>query len=355
MRAVGVAEPEEVTVATKSRKYTVSIGEGLDYGNLAQAVKRPCKAVIVSDDNVFALYGNAAAGSFQKSGYQTSAFVLKNGEASKTLDTIAELLDFLAREDITKRDMLIALGGGVVGDVAGFAAAIYLRGVDYIQLPTTILAAVDSSVGGKTGVDTKAGKNLVGAFHQPAAVLCDTNTFATLPKPVFSDGMAEVVKYGMICDKAFLLTLSELPLSKICRRCVEIKADLVEKDEFDTGPRRLLNFGHTVGHAVEAASGYQISHGSAVAIGMTVITRASEKSGLTKSACLGDLKKALSQYGLPDRCDFSAKELARAAWRDKKRGGEYISLVIPREIGQAEIQDFPVAELEGFFEKGLSA
>jgi 3-dehydroquinate synthase len=249
--------------------------------------------------------------------------------------------------------MLAALGGGVVGDITGFVSAIYLRGVDYIQIPTTILAAVDSSVGGKTGVDLSTGKNLVGAFHQPVAVLCDTNVFATLPKAVYADGMAEVIKHGMIADREMLLSLNDIAPVEMCYRNVAIKTGLVEKDEFDTGVRRLLNFGHTVGHAVEAVSGYRVSHGSAVAVGMTVITRAGEKSGLTDKACLGDLVKALERYGLPTRCEFSAKELAAAALHDKKRLGGTVTLVIPKKTGQAELCDIPVEQLEGFIAKGL--
>ena len=343
---------ETVEVKTRFGKYSVVIGSDLDYGKLALNVKKPCKVVIVSDDNVFSLYGDAAIGSFRESGYQTSSYVLKNGEASKTLDTVTELLNFLANEKMTRGDMLAALGGGVVGDITGFVSAIYLRGVDYIQIPTTILAAVDSSVGGKTGVDLSAGKNLAGAFHQPVTVLCDTNVFATLPKAVYADGMAEVIKHGMIADRELLLSLNDIATVQMCYRNVAIKAGLVEKDEFDTGVRRLLNFGHTVGHAVEAVSNYRVSHGNAVAVGMTVITRAGEKSGMTDSACMGDLVKALERYGLPTHCDFSAKELATAALHDKKRSGGTVALVIPKKTGQAELYDLPVEMLEDFFAKG---
>ena len=344
---------ETVEVKTRFGKYRVVIDSGMDYGKLALNVKKPCKVVIVSDDNVFPLYGNAAIGSFRESGYQTGSYILKNGEGSKTLDTVAEMLNFLANEKLTRGDMLVALGGGVVGDITGFVSAIYLRGVDYIQIPTTILAAVDSSVGGKTGVDLSAGKNLVGAFHQPVAVLCDTNVFATLPKAVYADGMAEVIKHGMIADREMLLSLNGITPVRMCYRNVAIKASLVEKDEFDTGVRRLLNFGHTVGHAVEAVSNYRVSHGNAVAIGMTVITRAGEKSAMTDSACLGDLVKALERYGLPTRCDFSAKELVEAALHDKKRLGGTVTLVIPKKTGQAELFDLPVEQLEDFIAKGL--
>jgi len=346
---------EEVFVNTQKGRYPVVIGENLNFGKLAQAVKKPCKVVIISDDNVFPLYGDAVINSFCESDYKVSGYIVDNGESSKKMDVVTRLLRFLVDQDMTRQDILVALGGGVVGDIAGFVAAIYLRGIGFMQLPTTILAAVDSSVGGKTGVDLPEGKNLVGAFHQPLAVFCDTGTFATLPKAVYADGMAEVVKHGMIADRDMLLNLDKLSISEICRRNVAIKAGIVEQDEFDTGIRMLLNFGHTVGHAVETLSGYSISHGSAVAIGMTVITRASEKSGLTESACLGELKKTLECLALPVCCEYSAKELADAALHDKKRSGDTITLVIPKRIGYAELHELPVSHLENFIEIGVNA
>jgi len=346
---------DTVVVNTRTGKYPVVIGEGMDFGKLALDVKKPCRVVVVSDDNVFPLYGDAVIESFVESGYIVSGYIVTNGEGSKNLDVVSRLLRFLVDQSITRQDILVALGGGVVGDITGFVSAVYLRGVDFIQLPTTVLAAVDSSVGGKTGVDLPKGKNLVGAFHQPLAVFCDTGTFATLPKAVHADGMAEVVKHGMIADGDMLRNLGELSVSEICRRNVAIKAGIVEKDEFDTGIRKLLNFGHTVGHAVEALSDYCISHGSAVAIGMTVITRASEKTGLTESACLDELKKVLEDLGLPTSCKYSAEELAKAALCDKKRSGDAITLVIPKRIGHAELHELPVSQLEKFIAKGLDA
>ena len=344
---------EQVIVHTHSGTYPVVIGNGLDYGKLSLAVKKPCKAIIVSDDNVFPLYAAAAAGSFRSAGYEISTYMIPYGEASKSMDTVARLLDFLARENITRSGLLIALGGGVTGDITGFAAAVYLRGIDFIQLPTTILAAVDSSVGGKTGVDLPSGKNLAGAFHQPVAVLCDTNVFATLPRSVYCDGMAEVIKHGMIADREMLGSLKEMPADTMCARNVAIKARVVESDEFETGPRKLLNFGHTVGHAVEKLSNYTISHGRAVAIGMAVMTRSCVKNGLADPECITILTQALEQYDLSSKCDFSAKDLARAALQDKKRSESVITLVIPKKAGKAELYDLPVTELENLIAQGL--
>jgi 3-dehydroquinate synthase len=344
---------DPVIVNTRAGKYPVLIGEGLDFGKLALDVRKPCRIVVVSDDNVFRLHGDAVMNSLVENGYIVSGYLLTPGERSKDMEVVTRLLRFLVDQELTRQDILVALGGGVVGDVAGFAAAIYLRGINFIQLPTTVLAAVDSSVGGKTGVDLPEGKNLAGAFHQPLAVFCDTGLFATLPKAVYADGMAEVVKHCMIADGDMLQNLGDLGIAEICRRNVAIKAGIVEKDEFDTGLRMLLNFGHTVGHAVEALSDYSISHGSAVAIGMTVITRASEKSGLTESPCLDELKKTLKHLGLPTSCRYSAGEIADAALRDKKRSGGAITLVVPKRIGHAELYELPVSELEDFIEKGL--
>lgn len=343
----------EIRVNPKNGSYPVLVGSGLNYGKLALGLKKPCGVVLVSDSTVFPLYGEAAARSFRASGYNVDTYVIKSGEASKNLETVAGLLGFLADKKLTRGDVLAALGGGVVGDITGFVSAIYLRGIPFLQLPTTLLAAVDSSVGGKTGVDLDAGKNLVGAFHQPAAVFCDVNTFKTLPPQVYSDGMAEVIKHGMIADAGLLSGLEVFPIEEVCRRNVAIKARIVERDEFDTGERRLLNFGHTVGHAAELLSGYSITHGCAVAIGMAVMTRAAVRLGMAGEACLEALLRALGRYALPARCEYSAKALAGAALSDKKRMGGEIALVIPREAGRAEILELPVGELEGFIQKGL--
>jgi len=344
---------DRIVVKAAAGSYPVVIGEGLDVGGLALEVVKPCRAVIVSDDNVFPLYGESASKSFAAAGFDVATFVVKNGEASKNLDTVSALLAFLAGEKITRTDILVALGGGVVGDITGFAAAVFLRGIGFIQIPTTLLAAVDSSVGGKTGVDLPGGKNLVGAFHRPLAVFCDVSAFASLPAGEYSCGMAEVVKHGMIADAGMLGSLAGMTAAEICRRNVEIKASVVEKDEFDTGIRNLLNFGHTVGHAVEVLSGYAVSHGSAVAVGMTVITRASERSGLTESPCLETLAAALEIAGLSGECRYGADDLARAAMSDKKRAGNVITLVIPKRPGRAELYRMPVDQLESFIAKGL--
>jgi len=345
---------ETVFVKARARSYPVVVGEGLDFGRLALEAKgAPCRAALVSDSNVFPLHGRAALESLTRSGFEASAYVFEAGEAAKSMEGLSLLLGFLASERLSRSDAVFALGGGVAGDLAGFAAAAYLRGIGFFQLPTTILAAVDSSVGGKTGVDLPAGKNMAGAFHPPLGVFCDAALFATLPKAVRADGMAEAVKHGMIADAGLLRGLSSMPDAQMCLRNVRIKAGIVERDEFESGARMLLNFGHTVGHAVEALSGYRVPHGSAVAIGMAAMTRACEKAGIADPSCLPALMEALDGLGLPAACPYSAREIAAAALSDKKRSGGEMTIVAPREPGRAELVRLPAERLEGFLAPGL--
>jgi len=346
---------EKVYVKSGAGRYPVVIGEGLDYGSLALEVRAPCRIVVVSDNNVFNIYGDEALKSFRDAGYRTSAYVVEPGESAKSMDVLARMLRYFADCDLDRWDMVASLGGGVVGDLAGFAAATYKRGIGLVQLPTSILAAVDSSVGGKTAVNLPEGKNLVGAFHSPLAVFCDTRVFKTLPKEVFADGMAEVIKHGMIGDARILLGIGSLPLEEIVRMNVVAKARIVGRDEYDTAGRMLLNFGHTVGHAVEALSGYGVSHGRAVAIGMSVITRAAEKAELVDGACMTELGKALAQHGLPTSCEYSASEISSFALRDKKRVGDDIIVVVPRRIGNARLLSMPIHDFEGFIARGMEA
>ena len=247
--------------------------------------------------------------------------------------------------------MIVALGGGVVGDLAGFAAASYLRGIRFIQVPTTLLAAVDSSVGGKTAIDLPAGKNLAGAFCQPSLVLCDTDTLNSLPLDIFRDGCAEVIKYGVLYDPKLFAHLEEKGLSfdreAVITRCVELKRDVVMEDEFDTGARMKLNLGHTVGHGVEAKSHFAISHGKAVAIGMAIVSRASACADTPRIVAL------LEQFGLPTRTDYSADDLFSYTLSDKKRSGGTVNLIIPRAIGDCAIVPTKVESLKSFIQAGL--
>ena len=333
-----------------SGKYKVHIGSGIlnRAAEITLEVKKPCEAVIVSDDIVYSIYGKRVRSLYEAAGFSVKSFVFPNGESSKNMETITGLLEFMAEEKLTRTDLLLALGGGVTGDMTGFAAAVYLRGIDYLQIPTTLLAAVDSSVGGKTGVDLAAGKNLAGSFHQPISVICDTEVFKTLPKEIFLDGLCEAVKCGCISDKNLFNMLLEGNIDdridEIVAACVNIKRELVEKDEFDTAERQLLNFGHTVAHAVEVLSGYMISHGRAVAMGMVIMAHGEEKQRISE---------LFTKYGVDINCPFSAKELAQKAMSDKKRGGKEITVVLLEEIGRAYLKKIGTDKLEELFGEGL--
>ena len=341
-----------------SKKYDIIIEHDLlkKAGEVCADTIGICKGVIVTDTNVDKLYSDILETSLTTAGYEISKFVFEAGEKSKNTQTLISILEFLAEKGITRSDCVFALGGGVVGDVAGFAAAIYMRGIRFVQFPTTLLAAVDSSVGGKTAVDLTAGKNLAGAFHQPSLVICDYTLFGTLSPEIFADGCAEAIKYGVINDRA-LFELLENGISEnieeIITSCVSNKSSIVEEDEFDTGKRQLLNLGHTVGHAIEKVSDFSISHGSAVSMGMVIVMRAAVKLGYCKEQELEKLISLLQKAGLPTTCNYNTSELCVAALSDKKRQGNTITLAIPYGIGETKLTSIPISELEIFIEKGL--
>lgn len=343
-----------------SKSYEVCIGAGLlDALGQLTAKKVPGKtAVLVTDANVASLYLDAAARSLQGAGLQTFSFVFPAGERSKTAGTYLELVEFLAKRHVTRSDVLVALGGGVAGDLTGFAAATYLRGVHLVQVPTTLLAAVDSSVGGKTAIDLESGKNLVGAFYQPDLVVCDPDTLQSLPPDQFSGGAAEVIKYGMLGSPTLLQMLEQKPigrqLEEVISLCVELKRDVVLDDEFDTGRRQLLNLGHTVGHAIESCSGYAVSHGRAVAAGMAIVTRAAASKGVCPPQCLELLQKLLALYDLPQNTDFTAQQLYEKCLSDKKRSGGTITLVVPTQLGKSELFPMAVEQLQNWIEMGVA-
>ena len=341
--------------------YTVSIGPGLlgECGARVRDAAGRCRAAVITDSTVAPLYLDTVAESLRSAGLAVCSRIFPAGEEHKNLSTLSDLLEFLAKEQLTRTDCVVALGGGVTGDMAGFAAGVYLRGVRCVQLPTTLLAAVDSSVGGKTAVDLRAGKNLAGVFSQPAAVLCDTECLKSLPRDVFADGAAEAIKTGVLSDES-LFTLFDADdlhtgLAEIIARCVAFKGFVVEQDEFDTGLRRTLNLGHTAGHAIEKCSGYTVPHGHAVAIGMVVIARAAEKLGWCESPCADRIAAVLTRNHLPVSTEYGAEELAAAALADKKRTGGDITLVIPRRIGDCCLKKIPVTELLSVFRAGLGA
>lgn len=307
--------------------------------------------MIVTDETVAELYLDRCIKTVRGAGFAVHAFVIEPGEHSKSGDTYLALLGALAEIPLTRADGIIALGGGVVGDLAGFAAATYLRGIPVIQVPTTLLAAVDSSVGGKTAINLPEGKNLAGAFHQPALVWQDTSLLETLPEEIYMDGMAEVIKYGIIADEALFALLSDPAYTKanlnhIISRCVEIKKHFVEKDEQDTGIRQMLNFGHTIGHAIEIASGFEISHGFAVAKGMAYMAEIAARENWCDGATRDAIIHILKTYGYDLSVNFSKEVLADIMAKDKKRKGAFLDLVVPTSIGSCRLQRIPAEELE---------
>lgn len=342
-----------------SGQYQVIIAADLlaDAGNHIKECAKPCKAAIISDSNVWPIYGKTIEGSLNAAGFSPVSFVFPAGEASKNTATYLEILNFLAENAITRSDLIIALGGGVVGDITGFAAATFLRGISYVQIPTSLLAMVDSSVGGKTAIDLPAGKNLVGAFKQPKLVLCDISVLETLPKAFFVDGCAEVIKYGVLYDRTLVQYLIDTGLDfdreTVIAKCVGFKRDVVEADEFDTGARQKLNLGHTIGHGIEAGSKFQITHGQAVAIGMAIVTRAAVAKDMCDPKDLERLEQVLGCFELPAVTDFTADVLYNYALSDKKRSGGSVNLIVPRSIGCCDIIPTPVAELKSFIEAGL--
>ena len=343
-----------------SRTYEIRIGSGL-LADAGQQIRPLCPGgvcAVVTDDIVNGLYASALEQSMADAGLRSVKFVFPNGEQGKNAENYLNLLNFLAENRLTRADCVIALGGGVPGDLAGFAAATYLRGVGFVQIPTTLLAAVDSSVGGKTAIDLAAGKNLAGAFYQPSLVICDTDTLTTLPDVQFRAGCAEVIKYAMLFDadlfKDLMASGPAFQPEPIIARCVTLKRDIVNADEYDRGCRQLLNLGHTVGHAVEKLSGFTVLHGQAVAIGMRVITRASAAKGLCSADCARALDDILVRFGLPTACSFDADELTDVMRSDKKRHGERITLVVPRDVGRCELYDADAAGLGAFIKAGLS-
>lgn len=349
-----------VTVSA-STQYNILIDRGLLSRTGDEVVKRisPCKAAIITDSKVDTLYAETVANSMKKAGFSICKFVFPRGEGSKHIGTLSDILEFLAEEEMTRQDIIIALGGGVVGDVAGFAAAVYLRGIRFIQIPTTFLAAVDSSVGGKTAIDLKAGKNMAGAFYQPRLVLCDPNTLSTLTKDIFADGIAETLKYGVIGNKDLFHKVESAEfmqnLEETIETCVSMKRDIVMQDEFDNGDRQLLNLGHTLGHSIEKLSKFTISHGHAVAIGLHLVAKAAEKRGIAEAGTAEKICKALEKNGLTTKTDFSVQEIAKGTLMDKKRRGGTISFVFPEKIGKCYIKKIPVEEIEQLVDDAMKS
>ena len=338
------------------REYDIHFERGAlqKAGKLIRSVTAARRAAFIPDSNVAGFYAAEVPASLSAAGFEGSLFVFPAGEENKTLATIADMLSFLAEQSLTRGDIVVALGGGVTGDMAGFAASCYLRGIQFVQIPTSLLAQIDSSVGGKTGVDLPQGKNLCGAFHQPALVIIDPDTLDTLPAKFFTDGMGEAVKYGCIKSPALFERIEQEHvhdfLDDMIYECVDIKRRVVENDETEKGERMLLNFGHTLGHALEKYYNFtRLTHGQAVGIGMVLIAHAGERNGITAPGTAKRIEEVLRRLGLPHTDPAPLPELLRAAHADKKRASDGLNLVLLREIGSAFIQKVPEAELPAFF------
>lgn len=342
---------KKVTVHA-SNTYDVLIQPGIlpQVGQLAAEVLPKGKAAIITDDTVASLYLNTVEKSLTESGFAICTMIFPHGEDSKSHENLMAIYNFLIENEVTRSDFIVALGGGVVGDIAGYAAATYLRGIPFLQIPTTFLAAIDSSVGGKTAVNIPAGKNLIGAFHQPSLVVCDTDTFRTLPPEVFADGSAEMVKYGLILDEKLFSFLEtgdiHSCIDDIVCRCVELKKQVVEQDEKDSGIRMILNFGHTLGHAIEKVTNHQVTHGHAVAIGMILVEQLGAKLGICPPELAGRIQKCLVRYSLPTGFQGELATLAEACLHDKKRAGDCIRLIFVSEPGKAIVKPIPVEEFQ---------
>lgn len=336
----------QLTVNLDKNSYPIYIECGI-LENAGEYISRAFngkKIMLVSDDNVFPLYGQKVLASLNE--YECHTLVLPHGELTKNFQTLPQIYSALLNARLSRSDLVIALGGGVIGDLVGFAAASYLRGVRLVQIPTSLLAQVDSSVGGKVAVDLPEGKNLVGAFYHPKLVLIDPDVLQTLPERYINDGMGEVIKYGCIKDADLFNTLKNHSsfadlkdeLTSIITRCIDIKRIVVEADQFDTGERMLLNFGHTLAHTIEQYYHYKReSHGEAVAIGMYQISKIAEKKGLTAPGCAESIKEVLQTYGLPCACGLPIEDLTGAIKLDKKNLNNRLNVVLLHEIGNSYV------------------
>jgi 3-dehydroquinate synthase len=348
---------KKITVKLKSNQYDILIKNGLlsQIGDEIRSIALCAgMAALITDSNVERLYGDMAEKSLRNAGFATRRIVIAPGESSKNLATAANIYEGLADFGLTRSDIVVTLGGGVVGDIGGFTASTFLRGIPYVHVPTSLMAQVDSSVGGKTAVDLPAGKNMVGCFAQPLAVFIDPQLLATLDKKFMTDGMAEVVKYGCIRDVNLFEFLEShdaaeeiLPhIEDIIYNCCSIKSEIVTLDERDKGLRMLLNFGHTVGHSLEKISRYKnLTHGEGVAIGMCAVAKSGERLGITEAGTYERIKNLLSALGLPHATDIPLTEIADGIRSDKKRLDGKLTLVLLKKIGEGMLKQIKEDEI----------
>jgi 3-dehydroquinate synthase len=347
----------EIIVKLPAASYKIQIESGIlnMCGERIRAVSSAKRAIVITDEKVWSLYGSRMEAALKRAGFLTDSIQVESGEGSKTIESFTKLCGQLADLHVLRDNLIIAFGGGVVGDLAGFTAAVYMRGLPYVQVPTTLLAQVDSSVGGKTGIDLPQGKNLLGAFYQPLLVVADPALLSTLDKKQLSEGMAEVIKYGAISDKDLFHQLENyggldeiLPhMEEIVYRCCNQKRIFVEWDERDSGERRKLNFGHSFGHAIEKIGEYRAhSHGEAVAIGMCIAAEVGETLGLTPDGTGERIKKLVEIYGLTSKIQTDYKKLIHHMAIDKKNDRKGFNLILLKEIGESLVHTIGEQELE---------
>lgn len=335
-----------------SREYDVLLGKGLiaDLPRLVAPFCRGRKVGIVTDDTVDALYASAAAEVLQTSGYEVAKYVIPHGESSKNITTLSDVLEHFATCHFTRKDILISIGGGVIGDITGLAAALFMRGIQFIQVPTTLLSVVDASVGGKTAVDLKSGKNMIGAFWQPSLVVADTQIIADLPEAIFAEGMAEVIKSDLIANAGIVGMIHKgiikENVDQMVTSCIGMKRDVVEQDEYETkGLRKVLNMGHTVAHAIEKLSNYSVSHGIAVATGLVWEAQIACQVGLCRASLVKDIREAVDVYSLYYDVPFMVESMVDAMRSDKKNDDSRIDFVFPVTYGKWQEHKLELQEL----------
>ncbi|MHC5247924.1 3-dehydroquinate synthase [Enterococcus sp. LJL90] len=353
----------DLQINLPQHQYQIAIeNQGLkQVGSWAKTIWQAQKIAIITDQTVDSFYGTTVEESLKAAGFAVCKLVVPVGEQSKSLSQAAACYDFLADNQMTRSDGILALGGGVIGDLAGFVAATYMRGIHFLQVPTTLLAQVDSSIGGKTGVNTSRAKNLVGAFWQPDGVLIDIATLLTLETRRVREGIAEIIKYAAIADEELWQLLSSFSgeadllqnATEVILACLRIKKAVVEEDEFDNGQRLILNFGHTIGHAVENTSGYGVvTHGEGVAIGMVKISEVAEAKGEMPAGTTEQLIQLIEKFNLPIKQEpWNPQALYEALTHDKKTRGGAIKIILLEKIGKAKIVTIPIETMQDYLEK----
>lgn len=344
---------KSITINLNNRSYNIDIDYNLDNFNISKIIPKNSKIILITDKNVNFYYGDLILNKIKSFGYIIHKYVVEPGETSKSIKTLYELCEYLNTKEITRNDYLIALGGGVVGDLTGLCASIYLRGINFIQIPTTLLAMVDSSVGGKTAINMECGKNLIGTFYQPKYVYCCLDFLNTLSTEIYRDGCAEIIKYAIIYDKKLFEEIKYKDFNKleVITRCIEIKSEIVSKDEYDNGIRSILNFGHTLGHTLEILSDFNISHGLAVAKGMLMASKIAKY--LNISNIVQDTENILDEYGFDKSINYSIDDIYQVMMSDKKRIGNNISFILPKEIGKYDINKIDINNIKNILYNSL--